>query len=986
VNSSVKLGWSKIKLVAALIIAFIFSAVFCHLVFAGSYSGNIYGRPSYRGYFDYNDYDTSSTSTNAGGVLDTISGVVHGYNSSGQVYTICSNGGGLAIPSCVNNISAFVDFLRYLYFKGNSQAQTGAAFVVETILNVQGPSSNRTIPNDDWSNLSLGLSRVSINWGGQVTIYKGTVNSYKQKNYNDDAFYTNNKTETGDAIIISNGNNTYRLFRRCANPVGPISWSDLPVEWAVKGYSSVESLGNNYPTGYSTNINAYPGDTLHFSHHLDVTDGIAAITNWTIRRNDNAVLQNYNGGSTITGTGTIVSANDSGGTGGGNSNYMTYPVTQSNVGSSQLCQRIEWIPTSYSDLNASGSTYACANFPYSFRLIAETDIYTSNQSPNQNIIFKHKLSNSGPTKVNGAIVYTTGIARSSYDISAQTTNMGGSVQSESYLNIPASDSTGNSSSSVVLEGWFNSTKYTIVQADVNNWVCGYIEASPYSSGDSSAIYSYKCKFIPYNYALVPHIGTNMSNDVVEANAPINVEPSVVNSGPTKSQNTQWQITQMAFNSGVTVPSSNGFTSSGNNNVCQAYFNVNGATNCSVLNVNGVLAKSNNGSVFNASSPATTPTTVLSGDGLLSGYPTIVGDYPAGTKICYAFSVQPHSSSVPPTGGDSQWIHSVPTCLVIGKRPKVQFWGGNLLVGGLINTSTSSKTLNGVVDTFGSWDEYGVFTVGANNGMASGSAFNGGLAVTTVCDYSTLSFTNVPLSGKVCTGDKGTIGNYTLSDNLPNIASAFLAPGVDHDIKDKDSSAAVLNILFPAPGLYIETRSVAGDDDLTLNVSQLDPGKSVILEVSGTVTIAGNQTYDPNNKGAKYHSTTELPQLIIIANKIIIKDTVTNVDAWLIATGKDGILDTCSIDPSDVVSSFKLTTNMCDSSLTVNGPVIAQHLWLRRTAGSGTDAAHSSDGKDHSGDPAEVFNLRSDAYLWAMAQATSSGRIQTVFTTELPPRL
>ena len=58
--------------------------------------------------------------------------------------------------------------------------------------------------------------------------------------------------------------------------------------------------------------------------------------------------------------------------------------------------------------------------------------------------------------------------------------------------------------------------------------------------------------------------------------------------------------------------------------------------------------------------------------------------------------------------------------------------------------------------------------------------------------------------------------------------------------------------------------------------------------------------------------------------------------------------------------------------------MAKQLWLRRTAGSGTDLA--------SGDPAEVFNLRPDAYLWAATRATGSGRVQTMYTTELPPRL
>jgi len=51
--------------------------------------------------------------------------------------------------------------------------------------------------------------------------------------------------------------------------------------------------------------------------------------------------------------------------------------------------------------------------------------------------------------------------------------------------------------------------------------------------------------------------------------------------------------------------------------------------------------------------------------------------------------------------------------------------------------------------------------------------------------------------------------------------------------------------------------------------------------------------------------------------------------------------------------------------------------LQRTFGSGSGAA--------TGNPAEVFNLRPDAYLWGVFQAAGSGRLQTVYETELPPR-
>lgn len=159
-------------------------------------------------------------------------------------------------------------------------------------------------------------------------------------------------------------------------------------------------------------------------------------------------------------------------------------------------------------------------------------------------------------------------------------------------------------------------------------------------------------------------------------------------------------------------------------------------------------------------------------------------------------------------------------------------------------------------------------------------------------------------------------------------------------------------------------------NLTLNASTLGPNKTVILKVTGTVTIAGNQYYNPNNNGAKFKDASQLPQLVIIANKIIINNAVTNVDAWLVAKGTDGTVQTCEYTGAQ-------TINTCNNRLTVNGPIMANHLRLLRTAGSGITSA--------SNEPAEVLNLRSDSYLWANARSVSSGRIQTVNTIELPPR-
>src|SRR5690606_2811327 len=127
---------------------------------------------------------------------------------------------------------------------------------------------------------------------------------------------------------------------------------------------------------------------------------------------------------------------------------------------------------------------------------------------------------------------------------------------------------------------------------------------------------------------------------------------------------------------------------------------------------------------------------------------------------------------------------------------------------------------------------------------------------------------------------------------------------------------------------------------------------------------------------------ELPQLIIKAPTINIRNAAENVDAWLLAVENDenspnyqrGTLNTCS----DVAVTTSLTDSICDNQLTVNGPVVADTIHLRRTAGSETVASRR-------GEPAEIFNLRADAYLWGSAYGSSTNQIQTVYSKELSPR-
>lgn len=566
-------------------------------------------------------------------------------------------------------------------------------------------------------------------------------------------------------------------------------------------------------------------------------------------------------------------------------------------------------------------------------ILATGKVITKNVTtakPGDTLQWTHQLTNDGPDA-------TTVKVHSNLLITGFSNGWGTSPPAE----YGPGDTAAGAAAKKVMRTIVSYAKYTVTQADVGNKLCEMVRYKPSSSSSAaSGAGNNSCVTVPYVYTLTPSVTPDVSG-VVEPGAPVNLASAVANNGSTKSKPTQWQLTQIVVQPGSAVPNPAG----GNSLLlpCGTYFTGPGAV-CSTL-------KSGINTVFK------------NGNNPLASNLITAGDLSVGTKICFALSVQPRA------GNDNKWVHSAPICLVVGKKPKIQVWGGDLSVGKSFsgsavpsNVQTSNSVKSG--NTFGSWIEYGIFATGSVSGVASGSAYAGpGLAGATTCQASMLSFTNAT-DDNGCT-DTTSIGNYATTRSIPDVASSFTGSG-------SVLPPAVVPNNLTAGGVFIGTSA----GNLTINTSTLNPGKSVILKVNGTVTIAGDQKYNPG----PYASVSQLPQLVIMADKIIINSAVTNVDAWLIANGPNGIIETCDTGSATYILSGAqgLTSNKCQTPLTINGPVMAKQLWLRRTAGSGTGAA--------SGDPAEVFNLSPDAYMWAQAQATSGGRIQTVYTTELPPRL
>ncbi len=434
-----------------------------------------------------------------------------------------------------------------------------------------------------------------------------------------------------------------------------------------------------------------------------------------------------------------------------------------------------------------------------------------------------------------------------------------------------------------------------------------------------------------DFSLTPTISVNPT--ISESGGTATAISTVTNGGTTASSSVNWQVTTFTLNPSDAIPAA-GTSTSG---VTPESYYGHGATKAS--SGTGVFQK-------NVTSPNPIP-----------NLNQTIGDYPVGTKLCYALSVQPYNQNT------TDWKHSLPSCITIAKRPKVHILGGDLIVGtgttSNIVTSTLTKTVSGKLLTFGSWGEYGAIASGTITSFGSGAGYAGGQASGAVCDASLLTFTNAG-SGPSCTVSTPK-GGYANASLLPDISSRLIAT------KDLGSNPTV-NLASAITGSYSATGNV------TVNGGTIGAGKWIVINApTATVTIKSNIIYDP---AAVLHSIADIPQVVIIANTINIDGGVTQADTWLIATGAAGNLNTCTQVTNPTIAG-QLNAGICNQALTVNGPVVARHLYLYRTAGAGSGAA--------SGDPSEVFNLRPDAYLWATNYSISSGRLQTVTTKELPPR-
>ena len=407
---------------------------------------------------------------------------------------------------------------------------------------------------------------------------------------------------------------------------------------------------------------------------------------------------------------------------------------------------------------------------------------------------------------------------------------------------------------------------------------------------------------------------------------------------------------------------------------------NSQTNCadSSVGLGGSLATSPGGT------PDQKPYNTLCNTNKIS-----TSDLDPGDSICMAVVIQPYTSN---DVGLNNNRFSRPACYTMTKSPQIQIRGADSKSGatqfGQMTALTDVKYKGGFTGSGssnplrGSWSQFGLISngpiaaFGSNGATLSGSGTTGSVSANRriACQ---LLFANASTGGKDCTGatveSYGNLGVQPRTITLPAVAEYT-------DQRLKDSGYSQISSSRNLDGLTSGTYYVTGD--ITIEASTLTRDQNLTLVTAAdstspvTITIAGDIVADSEITYAA-DELTKLPNLTIIADKIMVQGDVTDLYGTYIARDRFFSCDQNRPGTNDLGA-----TGYCSQQLTVTGAIISKnmpHFW--RTAGAGKDAEASI--------PAEIIQYTPNLYLtpYAASQTgsldhwTNSSAIQ-----ELPARL
>jgi hypothetical protein len=331
-------------------------------------SGGVYSRGEWRGYFS-NTLDTAGTNV------------------------LPSSFSGEAMPSSINSASEFVAFIRARVGHSNQQLDTGATFIVNTMLGrgrSGAPAPDRTPSSamlNEWENMVVtAANHGHVTWR---TNFSYVLNSYYQGPSgggatDDDAFYDNSGTFPAIVFEDEFGRVAYAIKWQCANPVGFTSYT-LESPWDITGSSYLINGAGDDSRASGGQINTYVGDTLRWTH--TVQNAGPSFTNPT-------TIDAWSDGTPRFTIGVMAA---SGATSTRTYNDPPYVVPIGTPPGTNICRRGYFNPTS-STSNADGFSGApCARVLADYNLVPDVSPSTTEAEAGDTITFTYTIANTGTT-------------------------------------------------------------------------------------------------------------------------------------------------------------------------------------------------------------------------------------------------------------------------------------------------------------------------------------------------------------------------------------------------------------------------------------------------------------------------------------------------------------------------------------------------------------------------------------------------------------
>ena len=321
----------------------------------------------------------------------------------------------------------------------------------------------------------------------------------------------------------------------------------------------------------------------------------------------------------------------------------------------------------------------------------------------------------------------------------------------------------------------------------------------------------------------------------------------------------------------------------------------------------------------------------------------------GAKYCVAVVHNYFSASGTYEGydeGASIWGLRQVSCSPTYKKPNFRITGAQAFTAGGIDSTIVAKTTSGYDSTgkfFGSWSEYNLAAGGSVNNFGTGAYPSFGAPT----NYSPIDV-NDPYKVLAIANRSNPPGNSGVDTG----SQALLAKLDNYLAKIKNLG-----------GL-----TTVNQGGLSFSCSAIH---SICIYTGGSVTINSNI-----GAGGDY------PIYVVRASgDINIAEGVSNIEAWLISDG--GTINTCA----GKNSIEDLSHSICNTQLTIDGPVYGSSLKLMRTGGANGVTRSIGSARESDAESAETINYPAKTYVWSYEESTSSDvRLYESGSIELAPRV